>query len=42
MEELKRHVELDEPLDARVTLDPQDVVRPVDGVTVVAIVIVPE
>jgi len=39
---LKRHVELDEPPDARVTLDPQDALRPVDGVTVVVIVIVPE
>ena len=42
MEELKRHVELDEPPDARVTLDPQEALRPVDGVTVAVIVTVPE
>ena len=38
---MKRHVELDELPDARATLDPHDALRPVDGVTVVVIVIVP-
>ena len=42
MEELKRHVELDELPDVRATLDPHDALRPVDGVKVVVIVIVPE
>ena len=37
----ERHVELDELPDVRVTLDPHDALRPVDGVTVVVIVIVP-
>ena len=42
MDELNRHVEFDELPDVRVTLDPQDPLRPLDGVTVVVIVIVPE
>jgi len=42
VEELKMHVELDELPDARVTLDPHDALRPVGGVTVAVIVIVPE
>jgi len=42
VEELKMHVELDELPDARVTLDPHDALRPMDGVTVVVIVILPE
>ena len=42
LDEPKRHVELNELPDVRVRLEPHDVLRPVDGVTTVVIVIVPE
>ena len=42
VDEPKRHVELNELPDVRVTLEPHDPLRPVDGLTIVATVMVPE
>jgi len=42
VDEPKRHVELNELPDVRVTFEPHDELRPVGGVTIVVTVIVPE
>jgi len=42
VDEPKRHVELNELPDVRVTLEPHDALRPVGGVTIVVTVTVPE